>query len=643
MPSLDDHFQALSKVRPPEAWPELGERMPGLPARPPPALGRRLGVAALVLAVAAGGLVFAVRAFRTERPSPRPASTVENGLIAFSRGGREAGLYVMNPDGTGVRSLTSKAVDTDATWSPDGSRIAFVRGFADEDAGIYVMDADGSGVHRLTDGGGLIDFEDVGPSWSPEGTMLSFARGGREPGAETGDSDIYVMNVDGTDLVRLTESPVIESEPTWSPDGTRIAFEGYDLASGGQPPSRVRLYVMNADGMGIREVGPEDVQGPAWSPDGSEIAYVDTETGSIMAVRPDGTEPRLIVDVAQLVGGVHLVYDVAWSPDGSKLAFMAGPDSDDTHIYIVNRDGSGATQLTDDQAPDFSPSWQSVPAGQDASMSEDHVYLAPYLRGGVGWDTRTSEPARAGDATWAWASTIPLRHEHEAVAIPARTIAALPPDGIAITALTVMSGYDLSLGPFPFDLSGLSLADARLRGPQEEEPAGDYAVLEQYVEPVLIRVYFGTSSPSDRQIDRAQQELDTLQLPPICPVPARGGYGVEMSTDSGTPGDRVMVSGPMPFQGEDGSYDTNHETRTIVWWNASGDEWPYLSSFSEVQPSPAVDGSPLLRLGESGGDNCTFAVSFTIPVVPPGTYPIVVLREGGRWSAIAASLVFHVR
>jgi TolB protein len=354
MPSLDDHFQALSKVRPPPTWPELGEGAPGLPARPPPPPGRRFGVAALALAVAAGGLVLAVRAFRTERPSRRPASTMENGLIAFSRWRPEGGLYAMNPDGTGVRRLTAELVDTAPAWSPDGSRIAFLRGFWGPHAGIYVMRADGTGLRRITDGGSLPGSSDNGPSWSPEGTRMAFAR----------NADIYVVDTDGTDLERLTEGPVMEYDPTWSPDGSRIAFTGYDLASDGQPPSSVRLYVMKADGTEITELGPENVQGPAWSPDGSEIAYVDTETGAIMAIRPDGTEPRRILDVAGLVGGVHLVYDVAWSPDGTKLVFMAGPDSEDTHVYVVNRDGSNAMQLTDDRAPDSTPAWQPVAVGQ---------------------------------------------------------------------------------------------------------------------------------------------------------------------------------------------------------------------------------------------------------------------------------------
>jgi TolB protein len=359
MPSLDDRFRALDELRPP-VWPELGDREPRSAAGGP-AVGRRLGAAILALAVTVGGLILVVRAFRTDPRPPAPASTVGNGVIAFSRGGAEAGLYVTTPDGTGESKLTSEKVDTDAVWSPDGSRIAFVRGFWDANAGIYVMDAEGLDPDRITDGGSPRFGPDTGPAWSPDGTRIAFARG---------EADIYVANADGTNVVRLTDGPVMENEPSWSPDGSRIAFEGYDLASGGQPPSAVRLYVMNADGTGIRELGPENVQGPAWAPDGSEIAYVNTETGSIMAVRPDGSGQRRILDAAELVGGVHLVYDVAWSPDGTKLAFMAGPDDTSTHIYVVNRDGSGVVQLTDDPAPDSSPAWQPVLAADQSSTPE---------------------------------------------------------------------------------------------------------------------------------------------------------------------------------------------------------------------------------------------------------------------------------
>ena len=102
MPSLDDHFNALTKVRPPEDWPDLSERGTGAPA-PPPRHRLRAGTAVLAFVVAAAGFALAIRAFRMER-TETPSSAVRNGLIAFARGGPQSGLYVTNPDGTGLTS-----------------------------------------------------------------------------------------------------------------------------------------------------------------------------------------------------------------------------------------------------------------------------------------------------------------------------------------------------------------------------------------------------------------------------------------------------------------------------------------------------------------------------------------------------------
>ena len=224
------------------------------------------------------------------------------------------------------------------------------------------MNADGSGARRITDGGPDVDGTDLGPAWSPDGSRIAFAREGRPAKAATGNTDIYVVNADGTDVVRLTDDPMMEYAPTWSPDGSRIAFAAYDLAAGGHPPSPLRLYVMNADGSDMEALGPENVEGLSWSPDGTEIAFVDTETGWIMAINPDGTALRRIVDGAELVGGVHLVDGATWSPDGTQISFMAGAESTDTHIYVVSRDGSDVRQVTDGPEPDAEPAWQSVPA-----------------------------------------------------------------------------------------------------------------------------------------------------------------------------------------------------------------------------------------------------------------------------------------
>ncbi len=359
MPSLDDHFNALTKVRPPEGWPDIGERGTRAPA-PPPRHRLRAGTAVLAFVVAAAGFAFAIRAFRMER-TETPSWAVHNGLIAFARGGPQSGLFVTNPDGTGLTKLPSVPGDTDPAWSPDGSKIAFVR-FREGGAGIWVMNADGTGARRITDGGPDVDGTDLGPAWSPDGSRIAFAREGRPAKAATGNADIYVVNADGTDVVRLTDDPMMEYAPSWSPDGSKIAFAAYDLAAGGHPPSPLRLYVMNADGTDMEALGPENVEGPSWSPDGTEIAFVDTETSSIMAIHPDGTALRRIVDAAELVGGVHLVYGATWSPNGTQIAFLAGSDSTDTHIYVVSRDGSDVRQVTDGPAPDAEPAWQPVPA-----------------------------------------------------------------------------------------------------------------------------------------------------------------------------------------------------------------------------------------------------------------------------------------
>jgi len=371
MREVRDRLRALDQI---EA-PDLRERIRSWEPRPPHTepLLKRVAIALLALVVAAAGIAFAVRALHPSEPPTRPATTIENGLIVFARGGPDSGLFVMNGDGTDVRRLPSERGDTDPTWSPDGSSIAFVR-FHDGNGDIFVMDADGSSVRQLTDGR-----SDGSPAWSPDGTRIAFVREAREPGAEVANADIYVVNADGTDLARATDDPLMEASPSWSPDGSRIAFVGYDEASGGRGPSAVPLYVMNQDGTDIRALGPENVAQPTWSPDGSEIAYVDTETGSIMTIGPDGAGQRRIIDVAELVGGVHLVYRPTWSPDGTKIAFMAGPGAGNTYIYVVRRDGSGVSQLTRGPASDAEPAWQPVVADESPAspFPEGSITVSP--------------------------------------------------------------------------------------------------------------------------------------------------------------------------------------------------------------------------------------------------------------------------
>jgi len=143
-----------------------------------------------------------------------PISGPTGGLISTS------GLYVINADGSAVTQVADLAPDINAApaWSPDG-RTLLVVGF-DGTLGrsnqVVAVAADGSGTTNLTRSGEP-EYE---AAWSPDGTRIAFIRASGD--AET---DLYVMNADGSGQARLPSTDLLERRPAWSPDGTKVAFE----------------------------------------------------------------------------------------------------------------------------------------------------------------------------------------------------------------------------------------------------------------------------------------------------------------------------------------------------------------------------------------------------------------------------------
>jgi DNA-binding SARP family transcriptional activator len=123
----------------------------------------------------------------------------------------------------------------------------------------------------------------------------------------------------------------------WSSDGRQIVF------SANMPRTSHKLYVINADGSGLRQLtGGEmpDIE-PAWSPDGEWIAF--THGDALWLIRPDGSEPHVLLAVERFHLGV-----ATWSPDSQRIAFLrmpARPDSSLVEVWIVNRDGSDPSPI----------------------------------------------------------------------------------------------------------------------------------------------------------------------------------------------------------------------------------------------------------------------------------------------------------
>jgi dipeptidyl aminopeptidase/acylaminoacyl peptidase len=166
---------------------------------------------------------------------------------------------------------------------------------------IYAIDPDGSNEVRLT----TDPAADTGPKWSPDGTKILFAHSTTGP-----DAGYYTMNPDGTNKT-LLPIPLDAGYPSWSPDGARIVF----TRLGSSPPPG--LYTIRPDGTGETFVGHFSQSGelwPSWSPDGKSIGFVDGSELASVAV--DGTGFHDITSD----GFQKRYFD--WAPDGQHLLFV---------------------------------------------------------------------------------------------------------------------------------------------------------------------------------------------------------------------------------------------------------------------------------------------------------------------------------
>lgn len=270
-------------------------------------------------------------------------------VVFTSTRNRNPDIYVMNADGSGQRQLTDHpAIDTDARWSPRGDLITFMSQ-RDFPSRIYVVAPDGTGLRPLTSGS---DGDEIHPSFSPDGKSVAFVvRKGRK-------ADLWVASVDGRSggaPVNLTRDDGKSHEyPMWAPDGERIAFVTNER-------TRSSISVVGIDGSGRHQLTSTEIAFnlmPTWSPDGRQIAFVsDRRDGNRMNVyvmNADGTGVRNVSDSA--FEDTH----PSWARDGASILFTR-IDRGFAEVFRVGVDGGAALQLTRSGNFDSSPLQRPAP------------------------------------------------------------------------------------------------------------------------------------------------------------------------------------------------------------------------------------------------------------------------------------------
>ena len=233
--------------------------------------------------------------------------------------------------------------------APDTPKIVFAS-FREENRDIYLMNPDGTQQVKITNH----PARDTSPVWSPTGEQILFSS---DRNKEQLHWDLYLMDANGTNTRAVFAKLADRAQPAWSPDGKQIAYRRRE-------PSGTFIYIGTIDGKQEEKVAIGSC--PTWSPDGAEIAFVsggrEQKHISILSL---GTRKQKVIFPPKAPPS-WIAGRVVWSPKGDKLAFswlhqVPLVDFINTQtIYTVNRDGTGLVQLVDEAGPKATnPVWSS--------------------------------------------------------------------------------------------------------------------------------------------------------------------------------------------------------------------------------------------------------------------------------------------
>jgi Tol biopolymer transport system component len=250
-------------------------------------------------------------------------------LLTFRQGSSPA-LVLVDRDGhVGPTVAVGASI---GRWSPDGSRIAFMRDTPGAGNAIWVVESDGTNPTLVAPFGTR---EPGSFSWSPDGRQIVYA------GSD--DAELLIADASGLDTpeaIRFRQSEDFQpgtafAQPQWSPDGSLIAFR-----TGGN------VYASRPDGTGARRLGAGNGYGLAWSPDSRWMAFAGPAGprtfGNLTVVGRDGSRLHRMARCSCTLRGPGFAWSFAWSSDSTRLAYVGGRGNE---IMTMRLDGTGATSV----------------------------------------------------------------------------------------------------------------------------------------------------------------------------------------------------------------------------------------------------------------------------------------------------------
>jgi TolB protein len=252
-------------------------------------------------------------------------------------------IYVMDWDGRNLVQITNHhSISFSPAWNPDGKTVsyssyAYHTNLKRRNADLFTYDIFSGKRYLVSSHLGL----NTGSTFSPEGKniFLTLTK-------EDEDADIYRITLEGDDLTRITNGPrgAVNVEPAISPDGKKIAFSS---TRSGNP----MIYIMDIDGTNVKRLtfAGQYNSSPSWSPDGKKLAFAgqDKDHFDVFTVGVDGTDMQRLTSARGVSGRMSNNEDPSFSPDGRHILFTSNR-SGTYQLYIISVDGTNERRITVD-------------------------------------------------------------------------------------------------------------------------------------------------------------------------------------------------------------------------------------------------------------------------------------------------------